>query len=129
MEHYSSNLEQARELIQDTGYMTFVLMMNSKMYGLPQDRRRIYIGMIALELFCYDLQAAVLMGDKIMALIKDMEIQQALKVTDLLLNDSDELVLTELNHWLGTQHPGSPSDNDTSWQQKHQEELSKAGLR
>ena len=98
MEQYKSNLDQARQLIQDNGYMTFVLMLNSKMYGLPQDRRRIYIGMIALELFCYDPAAALLMNDKIRTLINNLEIQQALKVTDLLLNDGDELVLTELNH-------------------------------
>ena len=51
LEANQSNLTQLRNLLSEIGYVTFVLLLNSKDFFIPQDRWRIYIGGVALEIY------------------------------------------------------------------------------
>ncbi len=125
-----SNLSQARTMLSEIGYTTFVLLMNSVDYGVPQDRVRIYIGCVALEQYCYDIPSSIASTVEMAKCIQSMQISQPVDYEDLLLKDDDELVTLELQYWQGLR--ASSHDvfrKDNLWQKKHQEEFEKHGLR
>jgi site-specific DNA-cytosine methylase len=125
-----SNLNQAPDMLGDIGYATLVLKLNSSNFGMPQDRSRLYIGCVALELYGYDVNKA-LSSTKIMAdTVRAMQIHQPLEYDDILLDDDDELVMLELQAWQTLRSTDSVAHGkDTSWQERHQEEFRKHGLR
>ena len=69
-----SNLRQARQMLTDIGYVSFVLEMRSLEFGVPQDRRRTYIGAIAMVLYGYDVPKAVASTEIITDTIEQLKI-------------------------------------------------------
>ena len=49
-----SNLDQCRDILKEQGYGSFVMSLNSKDYGMPQDRPRIFVGCVGMEHFHYN---------------------------------------------------------------------------
>ena len=130
MEEASSNLEQTRDSLIEAGYLSFVVILNSKDYGVPQDRPRIYIGAVALEVYQYSHSAALRSLQLMSEAIQHMKIPECGKMQDFLLQDDDDMVINELRHWEAVKEAQSDKDSrDTLWRKKHQAEFAKAGLR
>ena len=125
-----SNLRQARQMLTDIGYMSFVLEMRSLEFGVPQDRRRTYIGAIAMELYGYDVPKAVASTERMIDAIKQMKMPKPIDISSLTLPMDDDLVMLELQYWQGVKANRDESGNkDTAWQAKHQDTFQKHGLR
>lgn len=125
-----SNLVQARKMLTAIGYISFVLEMRSLEFGVPQDRHRIYIGAVAMELYGFDLPKAISSAQTMSDTIKSLKLADHIPLTALMLPDDDELVLMELQNWQAIKASRDETHGkDTSWQSKHQDEYQKCGLR
>ena len=126
----TSSLLPERDSLLEAGYLSFVVILNSKDYGVPQDRPRIYIGAVALEVYQYSHSAALRSLQLMSEAIQHMKIPECGKMQDFLLQDDDDMVINELRHWEAVKEAQSDKDSrDTLWQKKHQAEFAKAGLR
>ena len=117
-------------MLSEIGYATFVIFLNSKDYGVPQERKRLYMGAIALELYKYNLQAAQPSASDMAKVVQSLAIQQPLAMSDVLLEDTSPFLAIELDHWLQLdQNDNDSLTKEASWQKKHQDEFEKHGLR
>ena len=100
-------------------------------YGVPQDRRRIYIGCAPFELYAFNSKVAELSMGQMEASIADCAIghEHRLTVQDLLLDDDHPMVQRDLMYWQEVREKDTRELDDASWQRKHQDEYEKAGLR
>ena len=124
-----SNIRQVRDMLKEAGFATFVLLMNTADYGLPQIRKGYYIGALALELFQYNVPQAVKTCTQICKCLQaDMTMAKQLSVDQCLLDDDDDIVNTEFEHWLSSMQQRD-DNSETAWQAKHAAEFEKKGLR
>ena len=121
-----SNLDQIRTRMQEIGYLLLCTHTNTRLYGPPQNRPRLYFAACALELFKFDVPAGLECLQSIETTFKALQMP-TLPLDMFLLDDEDEMVLNELEQRCvsGAQAFGDLS----SWQKRHQAEFEKAGLR
>ena len=122
-------MTQLRNLLSEIGYVTFVLLLNSKDFFIPQDRWRIYIGGVALELYGYDLPSASLSVTSMAEVVESLRSKLQIDFEELLIADDDELVLHELRHVQEAGEQDDPWSKETGWQKTHREKFEEHGLR
>ena len=129
LETNQSNLSQLRDLLSEIGYVTFVLLLNSKDFFVPQDRWRIYIGGVPLEVYGYDLPSATRSVASMAELIESLQSEQQIDLEQFLIADNDELVMHELRHVQEASEEDDPWSKETGWQKAHREKFEEHGLR
>ena len=100
-ERGESNLDQCGKVLSDAGFAYFAIRVNTRDYGVPQQRRRWYLGVVPrwklevgmpelleVETFMHDMQ-------QLMESFKDPD-HKHISLQDLLLDDDNPLVTEEL---------------------------------
>ena len=138
-ERGESNLDQCGKVLLDAGFVYFAIRVNTRDYGVPQQRRRWYLGVVPrwklevgmpelleVETFMHDMQ-------QLMESFKDPD-HKHISLQDLLLDDDNPLVTEELeklqdSHRLVSSRSVGEKCVTAKWPWIHAKAFSDAGLK
>jgi site-specific DNA-cytosine methylase len=138
-ERGESNLDQCGKVLSDAGFVYFAIRVNTRDYGVPQQRRRWYLGVVPrwklevgmpelleVETFMHDMQ-------QLMESFKDPD-HKHISLQALLLDDDNPLVTEELeklqeSHRLVSSRSVGEKCVTAKWPWIHTKAFSDAGLK
>ena len=131
-----SNLDQCGQVLLDAGFLHFAIRVNTMDYGVPQLRRRWYMGVVPrwkVEGGIPEAMSETFMSEmqQLMEFFKD-QVQDHRSLENVLLDDNDPLVTEELQSLQATQrHVASKKGRETCvlWPSIHIQAFSDAGFR